>query len=827
MTDDDAPATGAAGGEDIPKGIMPLFFTSATQEIFDCRGDTDVTEESPHKLVPIDKIRQDFKDRAAVSDFHPCKAEMLAYDGTEVLVVYDPDFKYGQNFFVCLNEAAKANFLKQEVEAAEAEREAELMAEAEEQAAQAAKRERGWEPLGSEVEIEEARVVESRPLIRMQISRRRKFFGAPVTLSDWQYNAEEDHPQSNPFINCKSLIVNEDDPPPLHRSLQDKSTQAVAETTSTQSQTTRNRPRNAIVQYAPRDKSEISEDESMGAAIKKLAETLDPVLAANAKINPFLDDFAALRPPDAPVLSSQDDVKLKEFQSFKYMEFENHRVSSAAWHPHLADVVLVTYSLDLPFDQRLEHQVLKSQALVWNLRRALKPVVILEAPEDLNCISWCPTNPHFVAAGCNNGQIIFWDLGTAYHSVEASYDDTNKDDNTDCPTVRYMLASGIDTSHKAPVTDLQWIPPQFKVANTGEISDNEGSKPQARQFLSSANDGSLLLWDMSGDGTVTDMAELDLTWAPLLSIYITDNNRPGLANKFCMFPVEFEGSTTERIQDLRKQNKFSSLLVGTQLGNIVSLDWRPAIADNGKIGIQSMGEVYKLHSQCVMAIKRSPFQPDVFLSVGGSVCGVWKEKCETGPVLVYSMPGADFVDACWSTIRPCVFFVAKSDGAIDIWDLKDSWYKPSLTQQISSPVPLTLLEPCPRERQAKYLIAGDQNGLVRVVELPSILLRTSVAEVGKVPAGRAAPAFPLSLTQMHARHHQSEAFHTLVSKEISVSQYMSAILKERKEADPEPDAVEEAPTANEQQKSIYDEFLKQETQFLQGLGLIDPEPVEA
>jgi len=65
------------GEEEIPSDIMPLFFTSKTQEIFGCRGDENVTEENPHKLIPKEAILQDFKDRAAVSDFHPVKQIVL------------------------------------------------------------------------------------------------------------------------------------------------------------------------------------------------------------------------------------------------------------------------------------------------------------------------------------------------------------------------------------------------------------------------------------------------------------------------------------------------------------------------------------------------------------------------------------------------------------------------------------------------------------------------------------------------------------------------------------------------------------------------------
>ena len=40
--------------------------------------------------------------------FLPCFQD---YPGEEILIVYDPDFAYGQNFFMCLNEEAKERYM--------------------------------------------------------------------------------------------------------------------------------------------------------------------------------------------------------------------------------------------------------------------------------------------------------------------------------------------------------------------------------------------------------------------------------------------------------------------------------------------------------------------------------------------------------------------------------------------------------------------------------------------------------------------------------------------------------------------------------------------
>ena len=61
----------------IPDGIVPLFFSGQSQQIFGCVADSDLSSENPHKLVPKEKILEDFRNRAAISDFHPVKQQML------------------------------------------------------------------------------------------------------------------------------------------------------------------------------------------------------------------------------------------------------------------------------------------------------------------------------------------------------------------------------------------------------------------------------------------------------------------------------------------------------------------------------------------------------------------------------------------------------------------------------------------------------------------------------------------------------------------------------------------------------------------------------
>ena len=59
--------------DQIPSGLKAIFISGPTQQLFQCVTDSDVSEENPFKLISKTAILEDFKNRAAISDFHPVK----------------------------------------------------------------------------------------------------------------------------------------------------------------------------------------------------------------------------------------------------------------------------------------------------------------------------------------------------------------------------------------------------------------------------------------------------------------------------------------------------------------------------------------------------------------------------------------------------------------------------------------------------------------------------------------------------------------------------------------------------------------------------------
>ena len=62
--------------EELPAGMVPIFLTTTSQELFKVKGNEDVTAERPMKFIPKSDILSDMYARAAVSDWSPFKAQI-------------------------------------------------------------------------------------------------------------------------------------------------------------------------------------------------------------------------------------------------------------------------------------------------------------------------------------------------------------------------------------------------------------------------------------------------------------------------------------------------------------------------------------------------------------------------------------------------------------------------------------------------------------------------------------------------------------------------------------------------------------------------------
>ncbi len=67
-------------------------------------------------------------------------------------------------------------------------------------------------------------------------------------------------------------------------------------------------------------------------------------------------------------------------------------------------------------------------------------------------------------------------------------------------------------------------------------------------------------------------------------------------------------------------------------------------------------------------------------------------SAQTGPLLQCAASAKRMTAGHWSVSRPGVFYIAKQDGTLDVWDLLDRTHEPSMSQSIT-PAPITAIYP--------------------------------------------------------------------------------------------------------------------------------------
>ncbi|XP_073449718.1 dynein axonemal intermediate chain 3 [Aquarana catesbeiana] len=762
-----------------PDYVIPLVLTSKTQEIFQCRVDEDFTQENPHKLLKKEEILSDLKTRAAVSDFSPIKSVITEYPGEELLLVLDTEFRYGQNFYLVITEEAKESILHPP----ESVIDEEAKEEDTEDYTYHPPISKPWVSLGSEKEIEEEMVRESRAKIKFMISRVRREFGAQVTFSD--YNASD---VKDGYMECTSYQDKRFNIIPKER---DTGIQVIPLLQEQSTQTQWTYPQNACTQYEPREFSEEEKQELLTSKdlkdfVNSVSIRLELALQQNEILNAFVDDWKALSDQES-MFGTRSDSHLKEYQSFTDHQFgKDKTISCIDWHPTLHGLVAVSLTERLSLEDRVNLSsklILKpSLILIWSLSDPIHPQLMLECPDDIYCFRFCPSDPSIIAGGCINGQVVLWDI-SAYNERLTAKTGVTKSTSTKTTLepkqsnephfVRYCAVSSIEHGHKAVITDIHWLPDFFELTRTGYPYENKSGC--CVQIVTSSPDCSVMFWDIRSHKPQaqtmaekkTDMKQLelplgvpdtfkhiDLIWKPLVKTSIPKIETGGEFSpvKVSLRDEHHHLRTSDKLQIQVKEEKsegginYSSLratsaknakvlddintnyFAATEDGELVYTDWKmEKDGDTGRFISSKPTQTHAAHDGLVHTVQRSPFLKDIVLSVGGWNFSIWKEGVTGGPILQSSCSERRYTAAHWSLSRSGVFFIGKEDGNVEIWDLLEKTHEPSQTQNISA-ASITYIKPWIVSAKQHFLALADDSGTLHVLEIPWTLHHPSSNE---------------------------------------------------------------------------------------------------
>ncbi|XP_059839705.1 dynein axonemal intermediate chain 3 isoform X2 [Hypanus sabinus] len=748
------------------EAVAPLYLTSKTQEIFQCVIDRDVTQEKPYKLIKKDFIINDMKTRAAVSDFHPYKHPIMDYQGDELLVVYDIDSMYGQNFYLALNEMMKGIILNSFEATENKTSDFDVVNEI---------KRKPWVDLGSGVEIEEEKFEEAPTKMKFMVSRIRRQFGAPVTLSDWNVADAKDS-----YVECASY---QDKSFSIRKLERDIGIQAVPKLWESSTQTKWTYPRNACTQYTPREfateeKEQLLKSEALNNFINSVASRFELALQQNEIMDVFYDDWKGLSEEDS-TFGGKADGHLKEYQSFTDLQkSQGRRISSIEWHPAILGLVAVSVVDIITLEDRIKsiNRTVRSHSYVlfWNFSDPIHPQIMLEAPDEIYCFQFCPTDTNIVAGGCRNGQVVLWDISEFAERLRGylpnAKPETHKSNllpeldpasHCEVPIARHCAVSSIENGHKSLITDLCWLPDHFQLTKYGVPYENTDGL--CVQLITCSPDCAILFWDIrrtkstvhsmqqkrkiekelqNPKGVPNTFKHLDLHWKPMHQVSLPRIEGNG---EYSPIRISMREKCTDRINEksqlhLLKEKgentEYSSknvpsardltiltdintfLFIGTEDGEVTYVDWQvEKDMDTGKMTTPSPTHCYAVHDGPVNTVQRSPFFRDIILTVGGWTIAVWKEGATVGPLLHSACQDRRCTTGHWSLSRPGVFIIGKEDGNIDIWDLLEKTHEPLQTQNISS-VPISCMKPCIVSQKQHLLAVSDDFGTLHILEVP-------------------------------------------------------------------------------------------------------------
>ncbi|XP_028259767.1 dynein axonemal intermediate chain 3 [Parambassis ranga] len=756
---------------DHPEDIFPLVLTSATQELFGCRTDEDVTRENPYKLLKKDDIIQDMRMRATVSDFTPARQIVLDYPEEELLLVFDRDFTYGVSFYLVVTPEAKERMLKPPEPETQEEAETEINKTPEP---------KEWISLGSEQEVDEESVGQTREKA-LQYVRLQREVGKAVSFSDCSAADAKEH-----YLECASY---QDSRFSITQMQRDCGTQAVPTLQSSSAQTHRKFLRNLAIQYVPRvfSKEEVEsilQSESLNTFCSTVTSSVLLALQQEVITNVFFDELKALSTEEDGDWSGKVSKGLSLHQAFTDQMYSKHKsVGSVHWHPTIHGVIAVALK-----GKQEELLVRPAFIVFYSFSDPSNPQLLLECPDDIFAFDFCPSNPNIIVGGCSNGQVVLWDIsthvtyiqGTQPSSKKASVNIFDLDDDAviKTPAVRHCAVSALESSHKAPITDVQWLPPTFEVTRLGAPVENLYNI--CVQVVTCSPDCTVMFWDVrkpkilshmvtesnqNGDQTalntpfVSEMFKhLDRTWKPLFRVSLPNIHSSGeyaplkfsLEHYTCNSSTNAEHSdeneakaeVTPEYSQLSAPSAKSGLrglddvntkfYAGTDCGEIIYTDWKIEKDDSGHLYNSKPLLCFRTHHCSVNTIQRSPFFRDIVLTVGNCNFAIWKEEVMDGPIILSPNSEHECTAGCWSPTRPAVFFIGKEDGSIEVWNLLEKISEPMHVHAHITNTRITCIRAWTAAPKQHFLAVADDLGMLRIIEIPKTLYNPSRKESSNV-----------------------------------------------------------------------------------------------
>lgn len=432
--------------------------------------------------------------------------------------------------------------------------------------------------------------------------------------------------------------------------------------------------------------------------IRNVETKVEEALQSNETIDVFHDEFEMLGEEGTEGSGNLGGI-MNKTRTFSDLDYTKGKlVSDIRWKPGETDIVAATCVENFDYDKRIKESGVNIPGgiIVWSFAEFRNIIIVLKSPFEVTCFSFNPHNPSIVIGGTISGQVCFWDTSLV--------NDKNKIDmlpkQKEAHELLTLTNSGINDSHKGPVKSICWLPGKVRVERKNYFVLLEEEKG-VTQVSTLSEDGLILFWETHFTTDKSPYKNSEFIWQPLLRVQMT---RPDNRN-------EMGGS----FHYLSLKQDHSLIWATNDHGDLVQVDWAARSMDDSKP--ESVKKMYScdVNFRPATALDVSPFFSDIILTVHDFHFSIWKNGCET-PVYTSYFHSTYLTCGSFSPTRPAVIFIGRSDGRIDIWDFLDQSHKESLFFNLTSQK-LTLIRFLEVKRTPQLVAVGDYLGNVHVLEV--------------------------------------------------------------------------------------------------------------
>ncbi|XP_025198172.1 dynein intermediate chain 3, ciliary-like [Melanaphis sacchari] len=325
-------------------------------------------------------------------------------------------------------------------------------------------------------------------------------------------------------------------------------------------------------------------------------------------------------------------------------------VRNISWSSEHSTLIAVSYA-----DMRFQMADPKNSpnSYVFDTEMFTSPHFMIESLSPVTMIKFHHRDGQLLAGGLMNGQVALWDMRKSTTNAGISE---------------------IRNGHRDSILCLQWI--QSKT-NT--------------EFLTGSNDSQIIWWDIRNLNEPTDILVLDLmkTEADDEPEWIRWGRSYGATCLDYSFsiPIRF--------------------MIGTNTGHVFDGNRK------GKTVFEKIPYTYKCHGGPIYSVKRHPAYLKNFLTIGDWQAKIWSEEVKESPIMWTKHYDMRLTDGHWSNSKHSVFYVTRSDGFLDCWDILQNQKRPILSIKLAD----KRLNCISCHEDGALLAVGDDCGNTRVIEM--------------------------------------------------------------------------------------------------------------